>query len=115
MTKDPVGSISNTLELEAELIFADKDFIMQQFAMNFFEYHLKSELDALNISLTPTNQTTQAKKVVLKTITTPLKSGLRELKTFVKPLMNVDSPILELYTTFIFFLLFNSSTSFCSP
>ena len=41
--------LSGMISVVYESALADKDFIMQQFAMNFFEYHLKSELDALNL------------------------------------------------------------------
>ena len=41
--------LSGMISVVYESAVADKDYIMQQFVMNYFEKHLKSELDALNL------------------------------------------------------------------
>lgn len=41
--------LSGLVSVVYESAIADKDYIMQQFIMNFFEKHLKSELNSLNL------------------------------------------------------------------
>ncbi len=41
--------LSGLVSVVYESTLADKDFVMQQFIMNLFEDHLKSELEALNL------------------------------------------------------------------
>lgn len=41
--------LSGVVSVVYESAMADKDYIMQQFVMNYFEKHLKSESDALNL------------------------------------------------------------------